>query len=142
MVEGRAALARPGSFRSLHNAWYGGGPLTLVDGRSFSFPGTFGWVEATKGDFLPAFSAQETPRVTTAPALTRSESTAKPTLFPKPDYVGGEVGVFFGKSIGGKYSRDVEAGYIVGQIIEGNTQITVGASYGHESGKAPRIIGR
>lgn len=144
LVSGRATLARPGSFPSLHDAWHGGGPLTLVDGRSFSFPGTFGWVEATRANFLPTFSTSETPRVTAPPSstLARSESNEKPELFAKPDYVGGEVGVFFGKSFGGKYSRDVEAGYILGQIIQGNTQITVGASYGHESGKVPRIIGR
>ncbi|MEO8439017.1 MAG: hypothetical protein ABI540_02235 [Spartobacteria bacterium] len=142
MAEGRAALVRQGSFRSVRNEWYGGGPLTLVDGRNFSFPRTFGWVEATPRAFLPVFSAQEVPRVTGTPTLARSESNEKPQLFAKPDYVGGEVGVFFGKSLGGKYSRDIEAGYILGQIIEGNTQITVGASYGHESGKIPRIIGR
>ena len=126
MVTGRPALGETGSFRVLINSWYGNGPLTLLDRRLFSFPGAFGWVEASDETFLPAFSAQEVPR----------------DLFRKPDYVGGEVGVFYGTSLGGKFSREVEQGYILGEIVDGNTRIQVGASYGRSSGNGPRIIGR
>ncbi len=142
MVEGRPALGQAGSFRTLNNFWYGNGPLTLVDGRLFSFPRAFGWVEATDGDFLPTFAAQDVPRGTPATSLARSTSSEKVDLFRKPDYVGGEVSVFYGRSIGGKYSREVESGHILGEIIQGNTRIQVGASYGHSTGNTPRIIGR
>ena len=140
MAGERTVLVGAGSFRSLQNVWYGGGPLTLGDGRSFSFPGTFGWVEATRGSLLSGSNLAAAPLLTTPPAVVSTERETTPQLFAKPDYVGGEVGVFFGKSVGGKHSRDVEAGYILGQIIEGNTQISVGASYGRESGNVQRVI--
>ena len=141
LVKGRPALGQAGSFRSLSNVWSGNGPLTLVDGRQFSFPGAFGWVEATPEAFLPAFAAVGLPRVTPGDPLVRSTSDEKFGFLPKPDYVGGEVGFFFGRG-SGKNSRDVEAGYFISEIVEGNTHITVGASYEHSSGKSPRIIGR
>ncbi len=142
MVQESVTLKRTGSFGALNNLWYGRGPLTIGDGRLFSFPGTFGWVEGTPGDILPYFTPEAPLNVNPENTLAREPGPKSFDLFRKPDYAGGEVGFFFGKSIGGKYSRQVEAGYILGQIIEGNTQITVGASYGHESGKAPRVIGR
>jgi hypothetical protein len=142
MVEGRAALLqRTGSFRTLNNAWYGSGPLTLVDARLFSFPSAFGWVEATPGDFLPAFTAEALPRLTPVTTLARDSSGKAVDLSPKVDYVGGEVGVFYGRSTG-KSSREVEQGYILGEVVDGNTHIMVGGSYEHSSGNAPRIIGR
>ncbi len=142
MVQGRPALGRSGSFRSLTNVWSGNGPLTLVDGRRFSFPGAFGWVEATPDAVLPFLAVQATPRVTPAPTLGATAGNEKLELLRKPDYVGGEVGFFYGRSVGGKYSREVEQGYILGEIIEGNTRIQVGASYGQSTGNSPRIIGR
>lgn len=141
MVKGRAALGQAGAFRSLNNAWFGRGPLTLLDGRTFSFPGTFGWVEATPGAFLPAFTAEELPPVTPQTTLARSTPNEKPGLFKRPDYVGGEVGVLVGRGTG-KYGRDVEQGYFISEIIEGDTHITVGASYERSSGKVTRTIGR
>jgi hypothetical protein len=81
-----------GSFRTLNNAWYGRGPLTLEDGRQFSFPSAFGWVEASPENFLPAFTAPGVPRVTPATTLASSSDTEKVGLLTKPDYVGGEVG--------------------------------------------------
>lgn len=141
MIASRAALGMAGSFHTLNNAWYGRGPLTLEDGRQFSFPSAFGWVEASPENFLPAFTAPGLPRVTRATTLASTSDTEKVGLLPKPDYVGGEVGVFYGRSTG-KYGREVEQGYILGEIIEGNTRIQVGASYGHSSDNSPRIIGR
>lgn len=141
LVQGPVTLERTGSFRVLNNAWYGRGPLTLVDGRLFSFPSAFGWVEGTPADFLPDFTAEDLPRMTPVGPLP-GESVAKPwDLFRKPDYAGGEVGFFYGKSIGGKRSREVEAGYILGEIIQGNTHISVGASYEHSTGNRSLLIG-
>lgn len=142
MVEGRVALLqRTGSLSALNNAWSGSGPLTLVDGRLFSFPHAFGWVEAPPGGFLPAFTAQELPRTTSRETLAREPGDKEVDLLHKFDYVGGEVGVFYGRSTG-KFSREVEQGYILGEVVDGNTRIGVGASYEHSSGNVPRIIGR
>ncbi|MDQ3117536.1 MAG: hypothetical protein M3Q86_13170 [Verrucomicrobiota bacterium] len=142
MVKGRPALGRAGSFRTLTNVWSGNGPLTLVDGRLFSFPGAFGWVEATPDALLPALAVQARPRLAPATTLESTTGNEKLELLRKPDYVGGEVGFFYGRSFGGKYSREVEQGYILGEIVEGNTRIQVGASYGQSTGSTPRIIGR
>jgi hypothetical protein len=57
---------------------------------------------------------------------------------PKPVYVGGEVSVFFGKSIDGKVDREIRSGYILGEIINGNTHINIGASYERASADFPR----
>lgn len=141
MVEGRAALEKTGSFRTLSGGWQGAGPLTLVDGRRFSFPSAFGWVEAPPGDFLPAFTAEELPRVVPVEALARERGGQGIDLLHKFDYVGGEVGVFYGRSTG-KFKREVEAGYIFGEVVDGNTHISAGASYEHSSGRDPRVIGR
>ena len=142
LVQGPVTVERTGSFRVLNNVWSGRGPLTLVDGRLFSFPSAFGWVEGTPGDFLPDFTAEGLPLIT-SPGMVARESGAKPfDLFRKPDYVGGEVGFFYGKSIGGKHSREVEAGYILGEIIQGKTHIGVGISYDHSTGNRPLLISR
>ena len=79
LVQGPVTLERTGSFRVLNNAWYGRGPLTLVDGRLFSFPSAFGWVEGTPVDFLPDFTAEALPRMTpvgTLPRLVAPELTS------------------------------------------------------------------
>ena len=141
MVEGRVALKGINNFRMLNNAWYGSGPLTLVDGRLFTFPRAFGWVEATPSDFLPVFTTQALPRatpVTILPGDTDSEAVDLPHKF---DYVGGEVSVFYGRSLG-KSKREVVQGSFLGEVVDGNTHVIVGGSYGHSSGHVPRPVGR
>jgi hypothetical protein len=141
MVESRATLGQTSPFRTLTNAWSGSGPLTLLDERLFSFPSAFGWVEAMPSEFLPDFTAGELPRPVALATLARESDSKAVDLLHKFDYVGGEVGVFYGKSTG-KFSREVEQGYILGEVVDGNTHITVGGSYEHVSGRVPRIIGR
>jgi len=141
MVEGRVALKGINNFRMLNNAWYGSGPLTLFDGRLFSFPRAFGWVEAAPSDFLPAFTTQALPRATPATILsddTDSEAVDLPHQF---DYVSGEVSVFYGRSLGNS-KREVVQGSFLGEVVDGNTHVIVGGSYGHSSGHVPRPIGR
>jgi hypothetical protein len=141
MVEGRVALKGINNFRMLNNAWYGSGPLTLFDGRLFSFPRAFGWVEATPRDFLPAFTTQALPRatpVTTLSGDTDSEAVDLPQPF---NYVGGEVSVFYGRSLG-KSKREVVQGSFLGEVVDGNTHVIVGGTYGHSSGHVPRPVGR
>ena len=138
-VNPRSALGPANLFRTLNNAWEGPAPLTLADGRFFSFPNAFAWMEATPAGYLPVAALEEPARVTPSAKLTRESGNEAVDLLPKFDYVGGEVGFFYGKS-NGKYSREVEAGYIFGEIVEGNTHITVGASYEHASGRVPYVI--
>ena len=122
MVKGHVALQSHGSFAALNNAWHGSGPLTLVRPQLFSFPSAFGWLEGGADDLLPLF----------APV---SEPASKVFgLLPNPDYVGGEVGLFYGRSTG-KHRLEVEQAYILGEIIDGNTHINVGASYERASGR-------
>ncbi len=141
MVKGRVALKRTGSFRTSNDAWHGSGPLTLLERRLFSFPGAFGWVEATSINFLPVLTAEALPRVTSAETLVGDPGAKAVMDLPhKFDYVGGEVGVFYGRSTG-KSKRDVEQAYIFGEVIDGNTHIGVGAFYEHSNGRDTRIIG-
>ena len=141
MVQSHVVVERTGFFGALNNAWYGRGPLTLVDGRSFSFPSAFGWVERTPGDLLPTFSPVGLHRLIPNPMLPADEANnAALDWFEQPDYVGGEVSVFYGKSTG-KYSREVKAGHILGEIVHGNTQISVGAFYEESNGRRPLLIG-
>jgi len=140
MVQGRVALKGTGNFRMLNNAWYGSGPLTLIDGRLFSFPRAFGWVEATPTDFLPAFTTQAVSRMAPV-AILPGDTDAKAVDLPHQfDYVSGEVSVFYGRSLG-KSKREVGQGSFQSQVLDGNTQIIVGGSYGRSSGHVPRPIG-
>jgi hypothetical protein len=141
MVEGRVALKGMGNFRTLNNTWYGSGPLTLADGRLFSFPRAFGWVEAMPSDFLPAFMTQALPRVTPVTILPGDTDSKALDLPHEFDYVGGEVSVFYGRSIGGKSKREVVQGSFLSEVVDGNTHIIMGGSYGHSSGHVPRPTG-
>ena len=139
-VNARSALGQAGLFGTLNSIYYGPAPLLLADGRLFSFPSAFSWTEAVPADFLPILALTEPPRLTSA-AMLASNSAGKPVdLLPRLDYVGSEVGVFYGKSTG-KYGREVKAGYILSEIVEGDTHISVGMSYQESSGRTPRVIG-
>ena len=141
MVEGRIALGRTGSFPALNDAWYGSGPLTLVDGRLFSFPRAFGWVEAAPTGFLPAFTAGALPQAATPVTMLSGDTDSKALdLSHRFEYVGGEVSVFYGRSTG-KFKGDVVQGSFLSEVVDGNTHIIVGGFYGHSSGHAPRPIG-
>ena len=134
--------AKGGRFSTLNSAWYGPASLTLADQRLFSFPSAFAWMEAAPADFIPAASLAEAPRVNPARAPLTRDSVGKPVdLLPKFDYAGSEVGVFYGKSTG-KYGREVKAGYILSEIVDGNTHISVGMSYQESTGRGANIIGR
>ncbi|HEY1582908.1 MAG TPA: hypothetical protein VGF73_07410 [Chthoniobacterales bacterium] len=141
LVEGPVTVEHAGSFRALNNVWYGRGPLLLGDGRFFSFPSAFGWIEGTPTDFLPSFNAVGLPFI--APVRTLAYVPGAPAfdLSSQKDWVSGEVSFFYGSSLGGRHSREVKAGSILGQIAHGDTQITVGASYGQSNGRRPVILG-
>lgn len=128
-------------FGTLKNGWNDPGPLQLADGRAFTFPSAFAWMAAP-----PAYDISPTPLA--APPRLLPIATLAPDLpergaglLPRVDYAGGEAGFFFGKS-SGKFSREVTAGYILGEIVEGNTHISVGASYERTTGRVPVLISR
>ena len=39
------------------------------------------------------------------------------------------MGFIFGKSLDGRFDRELEGGYILGEIMSGQTHLEVGASY-------------
>ncbi|MGI8890304.1 MAG: hypothetical protein ACR2G0_05910 [Chthoniobacterales bacterium] len=133
-----AVSERASSLRSLRSAWVGPEPISLTDSRAFSFPSVFGWVQATPADSLPAFTPNPSMPVTSVAARSQTKEPAATDLLPKFDYFGGEVGAFYGRSTGGS-KREVEAGYIIGEIVDGNTHIRVGASYERSTGRGPRL---
>ena len=134
MVKGHVALQSHGSFAALNNAWHGSGPLTLVRPQFFSFPSAFGWLEGGADDLLPVFIPGHVIGVTPLFAPVSEPASKVFGLLPNPDYVGGEVGLFYGRSTG-KHRLEVEQAYILGEIIDGNTHINVGASYERASGR-------
>ena len=137
----RSALGQTGFFGTLGGAWNGPLPLTLADGSIFSFPGAFAWMAAPPVDFLPAAALAQPARVSPAASSARDSGNETVSLLPKFDYAGGEVGAFYGKS-SGRFGREVEGGYIIGEVVDGNTHISVGASYQHSSGRVPNVFGR
>lgn len=131
---------RAARFSTLNSAYYAFPSLTLLDGRLFSLSNAYNWIEATTPDFLPAVSPEVAPRVSTAARSGRDSGNKVVDVRPKFfDYVGGEVGVLYGRSIGGKFSREVKQGYILGEMGNDKTQISVGAFYEESSGRVPRL---
>ena len=125
-------------FGPLNGAWYGPAALTLADGRLFAFPSSFAWIEPAPVDYIPELLLAEPPRVTPAATLARNSTSTPVDLLPRVDYIGGEVGGFYGRSTG-KNGLEVKGGYILSEIVEGNTHITVGASYEESNGRFPRL---
>jgi hypothetical protein len=114
--------------------------LSLANAQPFSFPKTLGWVDAASSEFLPPLPAAGAQKTTEA-ATRLPDSSKEAVDLPKRnllDYTHGEIGVLYGHSIG-KFDRDVEAGYILGQVGDDKLQIGVGASYERWSGRFPRF---
>ena len=138
---------RPNIFSALNNSSLHVPSLTLSDGRLFSFSGAvappllFNWMEPTLPDFLPAaLSTTKAQRATGSPAPPKDSSkevvdVQRPNPF---DYAGGEVGFLYGTSTG-KFGREVEQGYFIGDVGNDKLHITVGALYENSSGRFPRF---
>lgn len=128
-------------FGTLTNVWNDPVPLQLADGRGFTFPSAFAWMAAPPAYYIPAMPLAAPPRL--FPMLPMaSDSPDRPIgLLPRVDYAGGEVGAFYGKS-SGKFGREVYGGYILGEVIDGNTHISVGGSYEHANGRLPVLAPR
>lgn len=140
VTDARTALARADILAN--NTYDGLASLTLADGRFFSFPSAFGWMElATTPDFLPAMMLEQPQRVAPVATTYHTDAGTKAMeLLPRFDYAHGEVGFLYGKSTG-KFGREVKEGYIMGEIGNDKTQISVGASYGQSNGRFPLDFG-
>ena len=128
------------SLDSLNDAQLEFPALTLTNAQPFSFPATLSWIEAAPAEFLPSLPAVGVQRSTAAAArlLDSSKQSVDVTERNLLDYAHGEIGVLYGHSIG-KFDRDLEAGYILGQVGDDKLQISVGGMYEHWSGKTPRF---
>ena len=112
--------------------------LTFLDGRLpvSSALGRMG--NTSLGVFPIAFvSAAETHKANASPASGTDSQHEVTTLQLNPEYWGGEVGVFYGRS-SGKFGREDFGSYIVGGVGNEKFQITVGASYEESNGRVPR----
>ena len=136
---------RPDLFSALNNS-ISLPSLSLSDGQRFSFSGTvaapfsFGWIEPTTPDFLPALSTTAPRRANAAAAYPKDSSkevldVRQPNLF---DYATGEVGFLYGRSTG-KFSGDVEQGYFIGEVGNDKFHISVGAAYENSSVRLSRF---
>ena len=136
---------RPDLFSALNNS-ISLPSLSLSDGHRFSFSGavaapfSFGWIEPTTPDFLPALSTTAPRRANAAAAYPKDSSkevldVRQPNLF---DYATGEVGFLYGRSTG-KFSGDVEQGYFIGEVGNDKFHISVGAAYENSSGHFSRF---
>ena len=134
---------RPDFFSALNNSSLRFPSLTLSDGQHFSFLSAFTWTEPTPPDFLPTLKAT-TPSKANASATPGKDSSKeveevvdmqRSNLF---DYASGEVGFLYGRSIG-KFSREVEQGYFIGDVGNDKVHISVGAAYENSSGHFPRF---
>ena len=134
---------RPNNFGALNNSFVRFPSLALTQGADFSFVSV---AETTAPDFLPPLTmASATPRSgndsfkETAPAGRDDSKEAvnvqRSNLF---DYARGEVGFLYGRSTG-KFDREVEAGYIFGEVGNDKFSISAGALYEHSNGRVPRF---
>ncbi len=112
-------------------------PLTFADGERFSCLTSFSW--QTPVNFLPPFNPVEPPSATLPARSDREDSFKNPAMVRVPDriYVGGEVGILFGKSTG-KYGGDFEQAYIIGEMGNEWFHLTVGTSYERSTWRSPR----
>lgn len=132
-------IQRPDVFKSLNNSPVRTPSLALSDAHLFTFPTGFAWMEPTRSDFLPALptvagQSQSTRNVSYSMALSdASKDSPKETkdLAQRNllDSVHGEVGFFYGRSSGGRFSGDTEGGYVIGEVGDDKVHISVGASY-------------
>lgn len=122
--------------------------LALSDIGSFSFaeaiasPLLFSWMEtpAPVDVSLPPVIVRQPRRAATVSAVSATDSSKEVVDVQRPyfDYAGGEVGFLYGRSTG-KFARDFEQGYIIGEVGNDKMQISAGAFYEHSSGRLQRL---
>ncbi len=130
------APLRPDAFRSLSPAPVSWPGLGLDRSNLFSYGATL---------------AYSTPTAAVSPlaAVYQAESVDPTTSFrPRSERpvearsrswdFGGEVGFFYGTTVGGKYHATSKQGYVISSIGDDKTQITVGVFYGDSTAHFPR----
>ena len=110
--------------------------LSLADEERVSFL-ALSW--QTPVDFLPSFNPTESQSVARPTQSIHGNPLDKTMEVEAPNrvYVGGEVGFLYGRS-SGKYGREFESGYVLGEIGNDYFHLTVGTSYERSSGRVPR----
>lgn len=128
---------RPDRFSALNKSLPQFASLDLSNAQSFSY-GAFSWTQPT-ADFLPGLPVAATPRKA-APSEPATDSSKEVVDVSRPlfDYAHGEIGFLYGRSTG-KFDRDLEQGYIMGEVGNDKFQITAGAAYERSSGRVPRF---
>ena len=114
--------------------------LSLEDRESFFFSTSFGWTQP-RADFLPTFNPVQPQSLAHAnvPGRRDFDDTDNVVDLRSADRirVGGEIGFLYGRS-SGKYGREVESGYVIGEMGNDKFHLTVGTSYERSSGHIPR----
>jgi len=115
----------------LDAARYGYPALTLLNGSPLSLMTAYTWFDAGPL-LLPPVDHDVAASSRPAKAVVQNFDD-KTLLVPRHAFdVHGEVGVLYGHSLDGRVSRELEQGYIFGEIGNDKTQITVGAFYEHD----------
>lgn len=106
-------------------------PITFGQMSLLSYPEQFGLIGATPLDYWPFVSPY-------GPQSMRRLSPGSyrdlPSFLQSFGHASGEVGFFYGKGTG-KSDLEATSGYVIGEIDNGNTQISVGASYNKVSAR-------
>jgi len=134
---------RPNTFSALNNSLVRFPSLGLTEGTDFSFANV---AETAAPDFLPSF--------TMATVTARSKNDSSKETMPADrgdgkepvsvqrsnlfDYATGEIGFLYGRSTG-RFDREVEEGYILGEVGNDKFSISAGALFEHSSGRVPRF---
>lgn len=117
------------NLNSLSGVRYGYPTLTLLDRDSLSLTTAYTSIDPMI-DFLPPVSADDAKTV--RPVERTSAISDDEVLQVRKNFeIHGEVGVLYGHSLNGRVSRELEQGYIFGEIGNDKTQISVGAFYQH-----------
>jgi hypothetical protein len=113
-------------------------PIALSDGRYFSPSMSIGSMGMVSLDFLPVALLTGTQRRTASGTRSSDGERSLGTIDePSRVYVGGEMGVLYGRSTG-KYGGDEFSSYIFGSVGNEHFQITAGAAYDEFNGRFPR----
>jgi hypothetical protein len=108
-------------------------PITFGQMSLLSYPEQFGLIGATPLDYWPTtFVSPYGPQ--SMRRLSPGSYRDLPSFLQSFGHASGEVGFFYGKGTG-KSDLEATSGYVIGEIDNGNTQISVGASYNKVSAR-------
>lgn len=135
-------VRRADIFKSLNNSSPHLPSLALADAGSFSFASAFSWTGPATVDFLPSLPTVRPPAHQTSNSTALAADSSREVAEIKPnllDYTSGEVGFFYGRSMG-KSGGSYKEGYVVGEVGDDRFHITVGAAYEDSSFRFARPV--